>query len=544
MRGYKGEMIGLQIFEIMLSLAVTILMIKLLNKLYMFICVDDHNKNIQKNVTNTRTKKLSIIVMIFYCFTLYSLIIHHFLMKFKGFEWSIIIGDVCWISAQLFCYILWISRLQSTFRNSMYEISNKLYWKLIILSIAFFSLYLISSLYLCLVHELFVSNKYNYTKHQIVIYIYGILSVILIIFDLIISVSIINLFLKRLYNVMLTGKHSWIKSNSMLNYDLEMVNEKRQKIIDEHKELKKKQKKNQRNLENLVKNYKYSADMDRNDSDMFSDSGWNNYPSNGNIDTSVNLELMSWESNKNTYVSPSLNASDATEIMRQMQSDGNGISQTNLTLKTIGKKSTDVDIQESEMIDSRISNHIIKQSTLQSTDVQHKKVSSEMPSIKSDQLLTHLKSQTLMDKYLDDLDFDERETMLVNVMTKYTLLTVIAILITQLYLLMSIIITLYSLSQYTDPVYLEYKSIMGNNQKYVWIYYVYYYIWSIQSFIGALCIYMHFKFGDTMYYIICKYPDKKVNNIGIKYSKDHIIKKKVSFRKKTLKDALLDDYHE
>merc|ERR1712154_392728 len=105
------------------------------------------------------------------------------------------------------------------------------------------------------------------------------------------------------------------------------------------------------------------------------------------------------------------------------------------------------------------------------------------------------KSQSVRDKYRQNLSLDDRQKLLVVVMTKYTILAVAAVLTTQLFVITGVLSTflVYNSSE-NDDQELNVVNIVNG---------IYYYIWSLDCLIGSLCCYLNFKMNDRLYYKLC-----------------------------------------
>lgn len=117
---------------------------------------------------------------------------------------------------------------------------------------------------------------------------------------------------------------------------------------------------------------------------------------------------------------------------------------------------------------------------------------------------------------------------LLRVVTKYTLLTVCAVVTTQIFIFISAMTSLLTFSM----------SELGVTH--VICYYLYYFVWLLDCLISAVCIYLNFKMNDGKYYAICVIDDCCLR-LYLNLSKKTMVKAKITNRMQSLHEYLLTD---
>lgn len=157
-----------------------------------------------------------------------------------------------------------------------------------------------------------------------------------------------------------------------------------------------------------------------------------------------------------------------------------------------------------------------------------------IPQINPHKLTEIIRSPSVFDRYRENLSLDDRQRLLVVVMTKYTVLAMCAVITTQLFVIMGLVTTLVTYHQDQDDEFNGSISLDILNM-------VYYFVWCIDCVIGALCCYLNFKMNDKLYHRLCKCFDLKCRKICGEITKNKIVEAKIDDRAETLHQYLLKD---
>ena len=157
-----------------------------------------------------------------------------------------------------------------------------------------------------------------------------------------------------------------------------------------------------------------------------------------------------------------------------------------------------------------------------------------IPQINPHKLTEIIRSPSVFDRYRENLSLDDRQRLLVVVMTKYTVLALCAVVTTQLFVIMGLITTLLTYHQDQDDEFNGSAALDILSM-------IYYFVWCIDCIIGSLCCYLNFKMNDRMYHKLCKCFDIKCRKICGEITKKKIVEAKIDDRAETLKDYLLKD---
>lgn len=157
-----------------------------------------------------------------------------------------------------------------------------------------------------------------------------------------------------------------------------------------------------------------------------------------------------------------------------------------------------------------------------------------IPQINPHKLTEIIRSPSVFDRYRENLSLDDRQRLLVVVMTKYTVLAMCAVITTQLFVIIGLVTTLLTYHQDQDDEFNGSISLDILNM-------VYYFVWCIDCVIGALCCYLNFKMNDKLYHRLCKCFDLKCRKICGEITKNKIVEAKIDDRAETLHQYLLKD---
>ena len=152
----------------------------------------------------------------------------------------------------------------------------------------------------------------------------------------------------------------------------------------------------------------------------------------------------------------------------------------------------------------------------------------------NDKLCEMIRSPSVFDRYRTNLSLDDRQKLLVVVMTKYTILAMTAVITTQLFVIMGVITTLATFHEQKDGE-LDDSIILNVLNT------LYYFLWCIDCVIGALCCYLNFKMNDRLYHKLFICCDKKCRKICGEMAKRKMVEAKIDDRAETLQQYLLKD---
>lgn len=158
------------------------------------------------------------------------------------------------------------------------------------------------------------------------------------------------------------------------------------------------------------------------------------------------------------------------------------------------------------------------------------------PTINPHKLTEIIRSPSVFDRYRENLSLDDRQKLLVVVMTKYTILALCAVVTTQLFVIMGLVTTLLSYHKDQNNTFDDKYDILISILKMI-----YYLLWSIDCVIGTLCCYLNFKMNDIMYHKLFKCCDNKCRKICGEIAKKKIVEAKIDDRAETLHQYLLKD---
>lgn len=163
-----------------------------------------------------QSAKISAITSIFfYTFTVLLLTVHHIYIKdSSGF--IIIIAGVCWILAQLSCYTLWIIRLHYIFHSTSHPISKRKLYAILFIAILF-GIFALSA------HILFWMTRITPNSITFNILYYALITFATNIIDLLLSGTMIFLFVNKLLALVKTFRTSWMENNSQFTADVKNV---------------------------------------------------------------------------------------------------------------------------------------------------------------------------------------------------------------------------------------------------------------------------------------------------------------------------------
>merc|ERR1712228_306120 len=147
---------------------------------------------------------------------------------------------------------------------------------------------------------------------------------------------------------------------------------------------------------------------------------------------------------------------------------------------------------------------------------------------KEEQFDEIIRSQSQIDRYRANMGLDERQKLLVIVMTKYTILAMAAVITTQLFVIFGVAAILLLIDRESDG------NVIG----------IYYFFWNIDCVVGSLCCYLNFKMNDELYHKLCACCQRRCRLICSEMTKRKIVDAMIDNRANTLHQYLLDDYHE
>ena len=146
--------------------------------------------------------------------------------------------------------------------------------------------------------------------------------------------------------------------------------------------------------------------------------------------------------------------------------------------------------------------------------------------------LTELvRSPSVYDQYLQNISLDERQKLLVIVMTKYTILAVTAVLTTQLFVITGVVVAAVG-----EELEHGHSSSVSELSALEWMFY---FMWSTDCAMGSLCCYLNFKMNDPLYHRMCSVLHSGCRNLCASMSKKKIVHTAVDDRAQTLKQYLL-----